>query len=140
MWNPASCATSGAQYGGRKPLSRAFRDRFVEIHVDEPPPDELAQIVKRVGGVPPSLAAKLVEPRALQQLQLVLRHAAQRHLLDRDERARLQVERLVHDAARARPILQVSDCSWSAPMLWSVAERYICAASRKKPQDVGVVG
>ena len=61
--NPASCATSGAQYGGRKPLSRAFRDRFVEIHVDEPPPDELAQIVKRVGGVPPSLAAKLVDAR-----------------------------------------------------------------------------
>ena len=36
----------------------------------------------------------------LEQLQLVLAHAPQRHLLDRHRAARLEVERLVHHAAR----------------------------------------
>ena len=60
--NPAGvCAASDATHGGRKPLSRAFRDRFVEIHVDELSGGELADVVARVGGVAPSLAARLVD-------------------------------------------------------------------------------
>ncbi|KAJ8602422.1 hypothetical protein CTAYLR_001228 [Chrysophaeum taylorii] len=54
-----------ATYAGRKPLSRAFRDRFVEIHVDELPTDELVSVVCRsASGLPASLATKLVDAHA----------------------------------------------------------------------------
>jgi midasin len=33
-------------YGGRKPLSRAFRNRFVELHFDDLPSDELKTILE----------------------------------------------------------------------------------------------
>ncbi len=33
-------------YGGRKVLSRAFRNRFIELQVDEVPPNELQQILQ----------------------------------------------------------------------------------------------
>lgn len=32
-------------YGGRKELSRAFRNRFVELHVSQIPSDELTEIL-----------------------------------------------------------------------------------------------
>ncbi|KAH8051062.1 ATPase [Aureococcus anophagefferens] len=70
--NPAGvCAASGATYGGRKPLTRAFRDRFVEIHVDELSSGELRQRRRGVGGVAPSLAARLVDAHGrLRRLRL----------------------------------------------------------------------
>ena len=34
-------------YGGRKPLSRAFRNRFVELHFSEVPTNELSEIIEK---------------------------------------------------------------------------------------------
>ncbi|KAJ6370382.1 hypothetical protein OIU76_028623 [Salix suchowensis] len=39
-------------YGGRKMLSRAFRNRFVEVHVDEIPDDELSTIIEKRCKIP----------------------------------------------------------------------------------------
>ena len=50
---------SGA-YGGRKPLSRAFRNRFVEIHVNDIPSAEMVSILQLRCGCPPSHAKHLV--------------------------------------------------------------------------------
>lgn len=55
-------------YGGRKFLSRAFRNRFLEIHVDEIPDDELITILERRCLIPASYAKKMVE--VMKDLQL----------------------------------------------------------------------
>lgn len=55
-------------YGGRKMLSRAFRNRFVEIHVDEIPENELSTILERRCAIPESYAKKMVE--VMKELQL----------------------------------------------------------------------
>ena len=51
---------SGA-YGGRKPLSRAFRNRFVEIHMGDIPSDEMTTILEKRCSCPPSHAKALVK-------------------------------------------------------------------------------
>ena len=48
-------------YGGRKPLSRAFRNRFVEIHMSDIPEDEMIIILEKRCGCPPSHAKLLVK-------------------------------------------------------------------------------
>ncbi|KAG6397962.1 hypothetical protein SASPL_139412 [Salvia splendens] len=48
-------------YAGRKMLSRAFRNRFVEIHVDEIPQKELVHILYERCKVPQSYAKKMVD-------------------------------------------------------------------------------
>ncbi|XP_048386295.2 midasin [Stegostoma tigrinum] len=48
-------------YGGRKMLSRAFRNRFVELHFDELPKAELEIILNKRSSLPPSYCAKLVK-------------------------------------------------------------------------------
>ncbi|KAL0415065.1 UNVERIFIED_CONTAM: Midasin, partial [Sesamum latifolium] len=55
-------------YGGRKMLSRAFRNRFVEIHVDEIPQEELSTILEKRCKVPGSYAKKMVD--IMKELQL----------------------------------------------------------------------
>lgn len=50
---------SGA-YGGRKPLSRAFRNRFVEIQVNDIPSSEMITILEKRCGCPPSHSVILV--------------------------------------------------------------------------------
>lgn len=55
-------------YGGRKPLSRAFRNRFVELLVDDIPTDEMITILEKRSGCPPSHAKMLVK------IMLDLRH------------------------------------------------------------------
>ncbi|KAI3964519.1 hypothetical protein MKW92_001685 [Papaver armeniacum] len=55
-------------YGGRKMLSKAFRNRFVEIHVDEIPDGELSTILESRCKIPPSYAKKMVE--VMKDLQL----------------------------------------------------------------------
>ena len=55
-------------YGGRKMLSRAFRNRFVEIHVDEIPEDELSTILDKRCKIPESYAKKMVE--VMKELEL----------------------------------------------------------------------
>ncbi|XP_011610045.2 midasin isoform X2 [Takifugu rubripes] len=47
-------------YGGRKVLSRAFRNRFVELHFDELPSKELENILHQRCSLPPSYCTKLV--------------------------------------------------------------------------------
>ncbi|XP_029127909.1 midasin [Cajanus cajan] len=48
-------------YGGRKMLSRAFRNRFVEIHVGEIPDDELSKILAERCKIYVGYAEKMVE-------------------------------------------------------------------------------
>ncbi|KAK4348719.1 hypothetical protein RND71_031474 [Anisodus tanguticus] len=55
-------------YGGRKMLSRAFRNRFVEIHVDEIPEDELSTILTNKCEIPESYARKMIA--VMKELQL----------------------------------------------------------------------
>lgn len=47
-------------YGGRKPLSRAFRNRFVELHISDIPSNEMVSILELRCGCPTSYATKLV--------------------------------------------------------------------------------
>ncbi|MCL7041049.1 hypothetical protein MKW94_021074 [Papaver nudicaule] len=55
-------------YGGRKMLSRAFRNRFVEIHVDEIPDGELSTILESRCKIPPPYAKRMV--KVMKDLQL----------------------------------------------------------------------
>ncbi|GIZ45466.1 hypothetical protein CKM354_000863100 [Cercospora kikuchii] len=47
-------------YGGRKTLSRAFRNRFLELHFDDIPIGELQEILQRRTQQPPSRCARIV--------------------------------------------------------------------------------
>eukprot|EP00127_Corallochytrium_limacisporum_P003804 Clim_evm18s153 gene=Clim_evmTU18s153 len=47
-------------YGGRKRLSRAFRNRFVELHFGDIPGMDLRNIIERRCSIPPSVSEKLV--------------------------------------------------------------------------------
>jgi midasin len=47
-------------YAGRKVLSRAFRNRFIELHIDEIPENELEDILAKRCALPPSYCKKLV--------------------------------------------------------------------------------
>lgn len=47
-------------YAGRKVLSRAFRNRFLELHFDDVPRNELEIILTNRCAIPPSYAAKVV--------------------------------------------------------------------------------
>nr|VZI14611.1 unnamed protein product [Spirometra erinaceieuropaei] len=58
-------------YAGRKVLSRALRNRFVELHFDPLPRNELEIILEHRSALPPSRAKKLVE--VMHQLQLLRR-------------------------------------------------------------------
>jgi midasin len=55
-------------YGGRKVLSRAFRNRFVELHVDDIPDDELTTILELRCKIPPSYCKCMIS--TLKELQL----------------------------------------------------------------------
>ncbi|XP_021720497.1 midasin-like [Chenopodium quinoa] len=55
-------------YGGRKMLSRAFRNRFVEIHVNDIPDDELTEILEKKCKIPRSYTNKMIE--VMKELQL----------------------------------------------------------------------
>uniref|UniRef100_A0A1X7TI19 Midasin n=1 Tax=Amphimedon queenslandica TaxID=400682 RepID=A0A1X7TI19_AMPQE len=47
-------------YGGRKLLSRAFRNRFIELHYDDIPPNELVSILHQKCSLPEKYAKKMV--------------------------------------------------------------------------------
>ncbi|XP_063233945.1 LOW QUALITY PROTEIN: midasin-like [Bacillus rossius redtenbacheri] len=61
-------------YGGRKVLSRAFRNRFVELHFDSIPASELQVILHECCSVPPSCCRSLVS--VMNKLQLLRRGSA----------------------------------------------------------------
>lgn len=48
-------------YGGRKVLSKAFKNRFLELHFDDIPQDELEIILRERCRIAPSYAKKIVE-------------------------------------------------------------------------------
>jgi midasin (ATPase involved in ribosome maturation) len=48
-------------YGGRKVLSRAFRNRFLELHFDDLPESELQEILCKRCSIAPSYAAKMIK-------------------------------------------------------------------------------
>lgn len=54
-------------YAGRKVLSRAFRNRFLEVHFDDVPQDELQTILCQRCAIAPSYAHKIVQ--VFQELQ-----------------------------------------------------------------------
>ncbi|XP_037520220.1 midasin [Rhipicephalus sanguineus] len=56
------------RYGGRKVLSRAFRNRFLELHFEELPPEELEEILEKRCSLPRSLSVKMVS--VMTELQL----------------------------------------------------------------------
>ncbi|XP_066999962.2 midasin [Anabrus simplex] len=62
------------QYGGRKMLSRAFRNRFVELHFAEIPAVELETILQKRCDMPPSYCKKLVA--VMTELQIHRRESA----------------------------------------------------------------
>ncbi|EIE25917.1 hypothetical protein COCSUDRAFT_12734, partial [Coccomyxa subellipsoidea C-169] len=67
-------------YGGRKALSRAFRSRFLELHVGDIPDSELAHILQLRCALAPSYAAKLVAVmRELQRLRQATNVFAGKH-------------------------------------------------------------
>lgn len=47
-------------YGGRKILSRAFRNRFLELHFDDIPQEELAMILEKRCKIAPSYSKRLL--------------------------------------------------------------------------------
>ena len=47
-------------YGGRKILSRAFRNRFLELHFDDIPEDELETILRERSRIAPSFCTRIV--------------------------------------------------------------------------------
>ena len=47
-------------YGGRKVLSRAFRNRFVELHFEDIPSNELIHILNQCSALPETYAKKMV--------------------------------------------------------------------------------
>ncbi len=49
------------KYAGRKQLSRAFRNRFIELHFDELPDDELLTIVEQKCNLPKTYATLLIK-------------------------------------------------------------------------------
>jgi len=54
-------------YGGRKILSRAFRNRFLEVHFQDVPQQELEQIIRERCAIAPSYAQRIVA--VFQELQ-----------------------------------------------------------------------
>ncbi|KAF9424906.1 hypothetical protein HW555_000207 [Spodoptera exigua] len=56
-------------YGGRKMLSRAFRNRFVELHFDEIPKNELETILHQRCHVPPAYSKKMIAVMADLQIR-----------------------------------------------------------------------
>lgn len=55
-------------YGGRKPLSRAFKNRFLEINVSDLPLPEVETIICHACGIAPKFASMLV--KTMHELQI----------------------------------------------------------------------
>ena len=64
----------GGNYGGRKLLSRAFRNRFIQLHFDELPTGELETIIEKKCDLPYSMSKKMV--RVLINLRMHRRQSA----------------------------------------------------------------
>ncbi|XP_055630736.1 midasin [Toxorhynchites rutilus septentrionalis] len=69
-------------YGGRKMLSRAFKNRFIELHFSEIPRDELEVILEKRCLIPKSYSQKMV--KVMSELQLNRRSTAKQNFTLRD--------------------------------------------------------
>lgn len=70
------------QYGGRKQLSRAFRNRFLELHFSDIPQPELEIILERKCRIPPSYCKKITAVyKALQSTRNVSRIFDGKHIV-----------------------------------------------------------
>ncbi|XP_062552715.1 midasin [Armigeres subalbatus] len=69
-------------YGGRKMLSRAFKNRFVELHFSEIPRDELEVILEKRCLIPKSYSQKMV--KVMSELQMNRRSTAKQNFTLRD--------------------------------------------------------
>ena len=67
-------------YGGRKILSRAFRNRFVELQMDEIPSEELRTILEKRCALPASFCARMVDV----MIELQLRRRSSRVFQGKD--------------------------------------------------------
>ncbi|CAB4065095.1 MDN1 [Lepeophtheirus salmonis] len=61
-------------YGGRKVLSRAFRNRFIQLNFEEVPSDEIETIVEKSCDLPRSMSKKMV--KIMTELQALRRSSA----------------------------------------------------------------
>lgn len=67
-------------YAGRKTLSRAFRSRFLEIHVDDIPDEELHEIIEKKCLIAPSYSKRMISVmRELQRRRSVSNVFAGKH-------------------------------------------------------------
>ncbi|KAL9131398.1 MAG: hypothetical protein Q9217_000666 [Psora testacea] len=102
-------------YSGRKTLSRAFRNRFVELHFDDIPDDELETILRERSQIAPSFCARIVavykELAILRQTQRLfeqrssfatLRDLFRWALRDADDREQLAINGFMLLAERVR--------------------------------------
>ncbi|WFD33761.1 hypothetical protein MCUN1_000578 [Malassezia cuniculi] len=112
-------------YAGRKMLSRAFRNRFVELHFGDVPQDELATILTRRCSVAPSYAERIVN--VFVELQ---RRRETERVFDRHAFATLR------DLFRwgARPVVGVQQLAETGYML--IAERARQASDRETVRRV----
>ena len=55
-------------YGGRKPLSRAFRNRFLELCISDLPYEEIEEIITKSCSIPPKYSKMLVS--TMKELQV----------------------------------------------------------------------
>lgn len=69
-------------YGGRKTLSRAFKNRFIELHFNEIPQNELEIILEKRCLIPASYAKKMV--RTMAELQVNRSNATKQNFTLRD--------------------------------------------------------
>eukprot|EP00762_Andalucia_godoyi_P001029 ANDGO_02023.mRNA.1 Midasin len=69
--NPSVSITEGVSYGGRKQLSKALRNRFVGISVEDLPSVELVTIIAERFRVPDSMSRKTVD--VMEELQRLRR-------------------------------------------------------------------
>ncbi len=104
-------------YGGRKVLSRAFRNRFLELHFDDIPEDELETILRERSQIAPSFCAKIVavyrklsilrqEGRLFEQKNsfATLRDLFRWALRDADDREQLAINGFLLLAERVRNV------------------------------------
>lgn len=104
-------------YGGRKVLSRAFRNRFLELHFDDIPEDELEVILRERSQIAPSFCSKIVavykklsilrqQDRLFEQKNsfATLRDLFRWALRDADDREQLAVNGFLLLAERVRNI------------------------------------
>uniref|UniRef100_A0A3Q3NKD3 Midasin n=1 Tax=Labrus bergylta TaxID=56723 RepID=A0A3Q3NKD3_9LABR len=118
-------------YGGRKVLSRAFRNRFVELHFDELPSGELETILHQRCSLPPSYCSKLV--KVMQDLQSLRRGSS----VFAGKHGFITLRDLFRWADRYRLEQQTED---SQDWLQHLADDYMLLAGRvRKPEEESVI-